>query len=141
MISLAERPEGAWRPPVLKTVASQRRGIDKVVDEIDKHHAWAQESGELTKRRNVARPTRLKRLRWPQFEPGWPISGRMFACSTSQSPLRRDRQIHTPRLINSSRPSTDHQPRLAEGETGERYPSDHGFPTSKPVAEALAIPL
>lgn len=51
MISLAERPEGAWRPPVLKTVASQGEGIDKVVDEIDKHHAWAQESGELTKRR------------------------------------------------------------------------------------------
>ena len=51
MISLADRPEGAWRPPVLKTIASQGEGIPKVVDEIAAHFAWASESGELTKRR------------------------------------------------------------------------------------------
>ena len=51
MISLADRPEGAWRPPVLKTIASQGDGIPKVVDEIAAHFAWASESGELTKRR------------------------------------------------------------------------------------------
>ncbi|HAM23695.1 MAG TPA: methylmalonyl Co-A mutase-associated GTPase MeaB [Actinobacteria bacterium] len=51
MISLADRPEGAWRPPVLKTIASQGEGIGKVVEEIDNHFVWAVESGELTKRR------------------------------------------------------------------------------------------
>lgn len=51
MISLADRPIGSWTPPVLKTVASQSEGIDKVVEEVDKHYAWAQESGELARRR------------------------------------------------------------------------------------------
>ena len=51
MISLADRPEGAWRPPVLKTIASQGEGIDKVLEEIGKHYVWGQESGELAKRR------------------------------------------------------------------------------------------
>ena len=36
---------------MLKTVASQGEGIDKVVEDVDKHFAWAQESGELTRRR------------------------------------------------------------------------------------------
>lgn len=51
MISLADRPEGAWTPPVLKTIASQGEGIDKLVEEVDAHHAWARTSGELAKRR------------------------------------------------------------------------------------------
>lgn len=51
MISLADRSEGSWRPPVLKTIASQGDGIEKVLEEIDKHFAWARESGELAQRR------------------------------------------------------------------------------------------
>ncbi|WP_183095950.1 methylmalonyl Co-A mutase-associated GTPase MeaB [Nocardioides stalactiti] len=51
MIALAERPEGAWRPPVLKTVALQGQGADEVVDGIDQHRAWAEETGELGRRR------------------------------------------------------------------------------------------
>lgn len=52
MISLAQREPGAWRPPVLQTVASRGEGIDKEAEEIDKHFAWAQSSGELERRRN-----------------------------------------------------------------------------------------
>ncbi len=51
MISLADRPPGAWCPPVLKTIASQGEGIAEVVEEVANHFAWASESGELTKRR------------------------------------------------------------------------------------------
>ena len=51
MIARAERPEGAWRPPVLTTVAPEGRGADEVVDAIDEHHTWAAESGELGRRR------------------------------------------------------------------------------------------
>ncbi len=51
MISLADRSEGSWRPPVLKTIASQGDGIEKVLEEIGKHFAWARESGELAQRR------------------------------------------------------------------------------------------
>jgi LAO/AO transport system kinase len=51
MISLAERAEGAWRPPVIKTVATEGRGAADVVDAVDEHRAWAEESGELERRR------------------------------------------------------------------------------------------
>jgi LAO/AO transport system kinase len=51
MLALAERPEGAWRPPIVKTVASKGEGLDEVVAEIEKHHAWLESSGELAVRR------------------------------------------------------------------------------------------
>ena len=51
MLALAERPEGAWRPPIVKTVAAKSQGLDEVVAEIDRHHAWLAESGELEQRR------------------------------------------------------------------------------------------
>jgi LAO/AO transport system kinase len=51
MLALAERPEGAWRPPIVKTVASRLEGLDEVVTEIDRHHAWLEASGELARRR------------------------------------------------------------------------------------------
>jgi len=51
MIALAERSEGAWRPPVIKTVATEGLGAAEVVDAIDAHQAWAEESGELARRR------------------------------------------------------------------------------------------
>jgi LAO/AO transport system kinase len=51
MLALAERPEGAWRPPIVKTVASRGEGVDDVVEEIGRHHAWLTESGQLAERR------------------------------------------------------------------------------------------
>src|ERR1044072_6236936 len=37
MIALGERPEGGWRPPIVKTVAHRGEGIADVVAEIDHH--------------------------------------------------------------------------------------------------------
>jgi LAO/AO transport system kinase len=51
MLALAERPEGSWKPPIVKTVASRPEGLDEVVAEIDKHRAWLEESGGLERRR------------------------------------------------------------------------------------------
>ncbi|HWJ67399.1 MAG TPA: methylmalonyl Co-A mutase-associated GTPase MeaB [Nocardioides sp.] len=51
MLGLAERREGAWRPPVLKTVASTGDGVADVVDALEEHGAWLRESGELQRRR------------------------------------------------------------------------------------------
>jgi len=51
MLALAERPDGAWRPPIVKTVASRNEGLDEVVTEIERHHAWLASSGELVTRR------------------------------------------------------------------------------------------
>jgi LAO/AO transport system kinase len=51
MIALGDRGEGAWKPPIVKTVAHRGEGVDEVVAEIAKHAAWLRESGELERRR------------------------------------------------------------------------------------------
>ena len=45
--------EGAWRPPILKTVAARGEGIDKVVAALGKHRDWMQRHGELQRRRQA----------------------------------------------------------------------------------------
>ncbi len=42
---------GAWRPPVLATVASEGTGIDEVVAALEEHRAWLTRTGELRRRR------------------------------------------------------------------------------------------
>lgn len=52
MISLGNRTEpGLWRPPVVKTVASQGTGLGEVMEALDKHVAWMAGSGTLRERR------------------------------------------------------------------------------------------
>ena len=48
MVSLAR---GAWRPPIVTTVATANEGIDDLLLELDRHDAWLDESGERTRRR------------------------------------------------------------------------------------------
>ena len=51
MLALAERTEGSWKPPIVKTIASKGEGLDEVVAEIERHRAWLESSGELGVRR------------------------------------------------------------------------------------------
>ena len=51
MLSLADRPEGAWKPEILKTVAARAEGVDEVVAAIDRHREHLESSGELDSRR------------------------------------------------------------------------------------------
>ena len=51
MLALAEREEGAWKPEIVKTVASKGEGIDEVVAAIEKHREHLSSSGELDRRR------------------------------------------------------------------------------------------
>jgi LAO/AO transport system kinase len=44
---------GAWRPPILKTVAARSEGIDDVVAAIDNHRRWMDSHGELRRRREA----------------------------------------------------------------------------------------
>ncbi len=43
----------AWEPPVLLTVATEGRGVEDVVDAVERHHAAAEASGELERRRRA----------------------------------------------------------------------------------------
>ncbi|MGJ9414179.1 methylmalonyl Co-A mutase-associated GTPase MeaB [Aeromicrobium sp. CF4.19] len=51
VLGMAQRPEGAWRPPIVMTVASTGEGLDVLVEHVDAHreHLGA---GELQRRRH-----------------------------------------------------------------------------------------
>lgn len=51
MLTLGERVEGGWTPPVLKSIASRGEGIGKVVGAIDAHLDWLKSTGTLGVRR------------------------------------------------------------------------------------------
>lgn len=51
MLSLGERPDGAWRPPVLGTVSPTGEGVPEVTDQLEAHLSWARGSGALQARR------------------------------------------------------------------------------------------
>ncbi len=51
MLGLAQRPEGAWTPPIVKTVAMTGEGVEDVVDALEDHRAHMAASGELDRRR------------------------------------------------------------------------------------------
>ncbi|MCW2814341.1 MAG: transport system ATPase [Nocardioides sp.] len=51
MLALADRREGAWDPPILKTTAQTGEGVPEVVAALDEHRAWSASNGELVRRR------------------------------------------------------------------------------------------
>jgi LAO/AO transport system kinase len=53
-VAMASYPEGAWKPPIVATTAATGEGIDDLVNRLNAHAAWLDESGELERRR-VAR--------------------------------------------------------------------------------------
>jgi LAO/AO transport system kinase len=66
VLGLAEGPgagEGeAWRPPILKTVASQGAGIVEVAEAVAAHKSWLESSGELRRRRGASLRLRVENL-------------------------------------------------------------------------------
>ncbi|AWB92930.1 methylmalonyl Co-A mutase-associated GTPase MeaB [Aeromicrobium chenweiae] len=57
VISMTDRVDGAWKPPILLTTATTGDGVPEVVDEILAHRAHLADSGEL-RRRRLARTRR-----------------------------------------------------------------------------------
>jgi LAO/AO transport system kinase len=54
MMSLAEKPSpDAWKPPIIKTIASRGEGNAELVEALDKHLAWLTKSGNLEARRSA----------------------------------------------------------------------------------------
>jgi LAO/AO transport system kinase len=55
MLSMGEWPEGRWKPPIVSTAAaaSDRAGLDDLVNRIGQHQAWLDSSGELAARRQT----------------------------------------------------------------------------------------
>jgi LAO/AO transport system kinase len=49
VLSLA--PQKGWRVPIVKTEAAKGRGVDEVIEQLEKHRAWLSEEGGLAERR------------------------------------------------------------------------------------------
>jgi LAO/AO transport system kinase len=64
MLSLGGRHSdaGAWRPPIVKTIASRGEGIDDVVAAIAKHHDWMQRHGVLDRRRQARAASEIEAI-------------------------------------------------------------------------------
>jgi LAO/AO transport system kinase len=56
--------KAVWKPPIVKTIAVENQGIDTLVEAIEKHRSFLQQSGKLTKnRREKTRQETLALLR------------------------------------------------------------------------------
>ena len=53
---------GAWRPPILKTVAARSEGIAEVIAAIAKHHDWMRRHGELEARRRARAASEIEAI-------------------------------------------------------------------------------
>ncbi|MGA8987942.1 methylmalonyl Co-A mutase-associated GTPase MeaB [Aeromicrobium sp.] len=51
VVSMTDRPDGAWKPPIVLTVATRGEGVAEVADEIARHLTHLRDSGELQRRR------------------------------------------------------------------------------------------
>jgi LAO/AO transport system kinase len=52
----------AWKPPIVRTVAATGENVPQLVDALEKHRAWALESGERDRRRRDAARTEVEDL-------------------------------------------------------------------------------
>jgi LAO/AO transport system kinase len=62
MLSLGERDSERWKPPIIRTVAAKGEGADDVIDALEKHAAWAEQSGERERRRKARAADEIEAL-------------------------------------------------------------------------------
>ena len=58
MLSLAHRPDG-WQPPIVKTVATEGRGINELMEGIQRYHSFSQASADRLEKKKAAARERL----------------------------------------------------------------------------------
>jgi LAO/AO transport system kinase len=66
--TVSQLPHGAWRPPILETVASEDRGTDEVWDAIAAHRSHLQQTGTMAQRQQRLLRLALRRLALAQLE-------------------------------------------------------------------------
>ncbi len=62
MLDLSEIPPGAWRPPIVATVATEGRGVSDLWDRINEHRDFIIASGELDRRRRFRLREELREI-------------------------------------------------------------------------------
>ncbi len=75
MLSLAPRPEGAWRPPVLLTTAQSGDGVGEVVEALHDHRAHLRASGDLSARRRERARREIEAIALESLSARWGAMG------------------------------------------------------------------
>ena len=78
MLALAERKPGAWKPPIIATVAmngSGDEGIGELVSDLDAHRSWLTSTGDLERRRQARAREEITALAYAE------LRGRLAASS------------------------------------------------------------
>ena len=108
-IAMGDRPEGGWKPPIVLTVAQSGRGVDEVVRELDRHRAWLEESGELTRRRVRRAREEIEaiavaalRVRWENVSGALPSGGDLDALAEAVVAGEKDPYAAADELVASS---------------------------------------
>jgi LAO/AO transport system kinase len=86
--TVSQLPPGAWRPPILETVASEDRGTDEVWDAIAAHRAHLQQTGAMAERQQRLLRLALRRLVLAQ------LASRVDAVMRSEEFARRVDVVH-----------------------------------------------
>jgi LAO/AO transport system kinase len=71
MLSLTQRPDGAWKPPVLLTTAHTGEGVAAVADALEEHRQWATASGALHSRRLVRAKDEVETVAVTELRKRW----------------------------------------------------------------------
>jgi LAO/AO transport system kinase len=108
-IALGDRPEGGWKPPIVLTVAQSGRGVDDVAAELDRHRAWLEESGELTRRRTRRAREEIEaiavaalRVRWENVSGALQSGGDLDALAEAVVAGEKDPYAAADELVDSS---------------------------------------
>ena len=79
MLRLAAEPP-PWTPPIVTTVAAERRGLDEILSELARHRAFLEETGRRADRRTHQVETLVRQAVWDAVarrlaeareDPGW----------------------------------------------------------------------
>ena len=67
MIAMANREHGAWKPPIVTTVAVKGTGIDELTTRLDEHWSRLNSTGELKLRRQARAREELEALAFAEL--------------------------------------------------------------------------
>jgi LAO/AO transport system kinase len=62
MLDLSELPTDAWRPPIIPTIANTGEGVPELWEAVVAHRAFAEETGELLRRRTFRLREELREI-------------------------------------------------------------------------------
>jgi LAO/AO transport system kinase len=62
ILGLREHGADTWMPSIIKSIATENKGINEIAEEVDKHHQYLNSTGNFIKRRETRVKQRIKEI-------------------------------------------------------------------------------